>query len=73
MKNLSLLRTVVIFLGACMVLCLLGIIWLASANPARQIPDILVAVPTGILGLLGGILVPRPGSSVEVEGGEHRA
>ena len=73
MKNTSLLTVVVWILGLSMLLCLVGIIWLASANPARQVPDILVAVPTGILGLLGGILVPRPGTAVESEPGEHRA
>jgi hypothetical protein len=41
------------FLGA------LGLIgYLAAANPARAIPDVLVGVTTGILGLLGGILIP---------------
>ena len=72
MSNPSILRVVVYVLGLSMLLCLVGIIWLASANPARSIPDILVATPTGILGLLGGILVPRPGA-VEREEGEHRA
>ena len=71
MKNQSMLSVVVYVLGISMLLCLGGIIWLASANPARSIPDILVATPTGILGLLGGILVPRPGAAPEE--GEHRA
>jgi hypothetical protein len=50
-------------LALALLVCLLGIIWLASANPARSIPDVLVAVPTGILGILGGMLVPRPGDT----------
>jgi hypothetical protein len=45
-------------LGAAFLLCVGGIVWLASANPAREIPDVLVATTTGILGLIGGILVP---------------
>ena len=56
--NAALLKPVVLVLGVALLMCLGGIIWLASANPARQIPDVLVAVPTGILGLLGGLLVP---------------
>lgn len=72
MNTQSVLRVVVYVLGAGFLLCLGGIIWLASANPARSIPDILVATPTGILGLLGGILVPRPAGAVET-GGQHRA
>ncbi len=46
---------------AALLVCLAGIIFLAGANPARAIPDVLVGVPTGILGILGGLLVPRPG------------
>ena len=56
--NVSILRSALYILGAAFLLCLGGIIWLASANPAREIPDILVATTTGILGLFGGILVP---------------
>ena len=56
--NLPILRLALLILGAAFLLCLGGIIWLASANPARAIPDILVATTTGILGLFGGILVP---------------
>lgn len=63
MTNLSVLRIVVLVLGVALLLCLAGIIWLAAAEPARQIPDVLVAVPTGILGLLGGILVPNKTSA----------
>lgn len=56
--NMPILRLALVILGVGFLLCLGGIIWLASANPARQIPDILVATTTGILGLFGGILVP---------------
>ena len=59
MEQPSILRIVVIGLVIALIICLVGIIWLASANPARSIPDVLVAIPTGIIGLLGGILVPN--------------
>ena len=55
----SLLKLALLVLGTGFVMCLAGIIWLASANPARAIPDVLVAVTTGILGTIGGILVPH--------------
>lgn len=42
-----------------LVMCVAGIIWLASANPARSIPDILVGTTTLIVGTIAGILVPR--------------
>lgn len=45
-------------LGAAFILCVGGIVYLAAAIPAREIPDVLVATTTGILGLIGGILVP---------------
>lgn len=54
----STLRLALCILGGAFMLCLGGIIWLSAANPARAIPDVLVAVTTGILGLFGGILVP---------------
>ncbi len=54
-----------LLLIAGLVLCLLvalgGVIYLAGANPARAIPDVLVALPTGILTFLGGLMVSRPG------------
>ena len=53
MPDSSLLRTALLILGAGFLLCLGGIIWLASANPARAIPDVLIAT-TGLIG--GGIL-----------------
>ena len=62
-NDVSLLRVTVYILGGALLLCLAGIIWLASANPAREIPDILVATTTGILGLIGGILVPSKSAS----------
>lgn len=51
---------VLVLLGATLLLSLGGIIWLASANPARSIPDVLVAMPPSIVALVAGILVPRP-------------
>lgn len=52
------LNIVLLFLGAALLMCLALIGFLAAQEPARSIPDVLVAVPTGILGLLGGLLVP---------------
>lgn len=57
-KTPSLLVIAVLILGIGFLLCLGGIIALAMANPARSIPDVLVATTTGILGLIGGILIP---------------
>ena len=56
--NLSTIRLALLFLGVAFLACIGGIIWLAAAVPARAIPDVLVATTTGILGLIGGILVP---------------
>lgn len=42
-----------------LLLCLGGIIFLASAVPARAIPDILVGTTTLIVGAIVGVLVPR--------------
>ena len=59
--NISLLKIVLVILGAALLLCLGGIIFLASANPARSIPDILVGTTTLIVGGVIGLLVPsRP-------------
>lgn len=55
-----LLTLIIAVLGLALVLSLGGIIFLASANPARSIPDILVATTTLIVGTVAGILVPRP-------------
>ena len=55
------LNIVLAILGAALLVCLFGIIWLAAANPARQIPDILVGTTTLIVGGVIGLLVPsRP-------------
>jgi hypothetical protein len=55
------LNIVLAILGLALVLCLGGIIYLASANPARAIPDILVGTTTLIVGGIIGTLVPtRP-------------
>lgn len=58
--TVSVLKLALVFLGIAFLGSIAGIIWLAAANPARSIPDVLVAVTTGILGTIGGILVnPR--------------
>lgn len=46
-----------------LLVCLCGVIYLAGANPSRPIPDVLVALPTGILTFLGGLMVTRPGDT----------
>lgn len=64
MNNTSILKLALLFLGAAMLMCLGGIIWLASANPARAIPDVLVGTTGLVAGGLIGILVPskNPGA-----------
>ena len=52
------LNIVLCILGVALILCLGGIIFLASANPARSIPDILVGTTTLIVGGVIGLLVP---------------
>jgi hypothetical protein len=73
-KSVSLLTAVVAILGLGFLACL-GLIGTLSIIGDRPIPDILVATTTGILGLLGGILVPsRTGDAFrELGEGEHRA
>lgn len=58
MNNVSILRIALLFLGAALLICLCGVIWLASANPARSIPDVLVGTTGIVVGGLIGILVP---------------
>lgn len=57
--NISILKLALCILGAAFIICIVGIIWLSAAIPARSIPDVLVAVTTGILGLFGGLMVPN--------------
>lgn len=58
------LTLVLAILGVALLACLGGIIFLASANPARSIPDILVGTTTLIVGGVIGLLVPsRPPAS----------
>lgn len=55
------LNVVLVILGAALLLCLGGIIWLSMAEPARSIPDILVATPSAIVAGILGLLAPsRP-------------
>lgn len=58
MPHTSILRLALIFLGLALLICLVGVIWLASANPARAIPDVLVGTTGLVSGGLIGILVP---------------
>lgn len=52
------LNLVLGILGIALLLCLGGIIFLASQEPARSIPDILVGTTTLIVGGVIGLLVP---------------
>ena len=78
MKAPSLLTAVVAILGAGFLGCL-GLIGALSVIGDRPIPDVLVGTTTGILGLLGGILVPSKsepvGGTLNIyrEAGAHRA
>jgi hypothetical protein len=58
MPSQSILRLALIFLGVSLLMCLAGIIWLSSANPARAIPDVLVGTTGLVAGGLIGIIVP---------------
>lgn len=64
MPNASVLKIALLFLGAAMLICLGGIIFLASANPARAIPDVLVGTTGLVAGGLIGILVPSKNPGV---------
>lgn len=54
-------RLVIVFLGAIVLVALVGIIYLAAVE--RSVPDVLVALATGGLGSLGTLLAK--GSSEE--------
>lgn len=52
------LRTIVaLAVALALLLCVGGIVYLAAV-PERAVPDVLVALSTGALGYLGGLLVP---------------
>lgn len=63
MQNTSILKLALLFLGVALLMCLGGVIWLASANPARAIPDVLVGTTGIVVGGLIGILVPSKSPS----------
>lgn len=50
------LTLVIIVLGLIALVCLSGVIYLAAANPARSIPDVLVATTGAAVGSLGSLL-----------------
>ena len=56
--NVSVLRLALLILGAALLLCLGGIIWLSLATPARAIPDVLVGTTGLIGGAIVGVIVP---------------
>lgn len=64
MSNVSILRLALLFLGTALLMCLGGVIWLAAANPARAIPDVLVGTTGLVVGGLIGILVPSKNTGV---------
>lgn len=59
MENTGVLKMAMIFLGVSLFMCVGGIIWLASSEPAKSIPDILVGTTTLIVGAMVGVLVPN--------------
>lgn len=58
MKDDRILALALGFLGVALLICLGGVIWLAAAEPARSIPDVLVGTTGAIVGGIVGILVP---------------
>jgi hypothetical protein len=61
--NVTVLKLALCILGAAFLLCLGGILWLASANPARAIPDVLVGTTGLIGGAIVGVIVPNKGGT----------
>jgi hypothetical protein len=60
-RNVYLL--VVGFVGACLLVCMFGIILLSIQQPQRTIPDVLQNVAVGSLTGLVGLLVRPPSST----------
>jgi hypothetical protein len=54
-----LLTVAVLGLLLALLLCLIGIIYLAAAVPAKAIPDVLVGTTGIIVGAIAGLLAPR--------------
>ena len=52
------LKYVVVILGATLLLCVGGIIYLTAIEEVRTIPDVLQNIAIGTLTALAGILVP---------------
>ena len=68
----GIIRRAVFFLGLAFVACIVMVGLLAWNE--KNIPDVLVATTTGILGLLGGILVPTGGTMEAIDvRGKHEA
>lgn len=57
MNNITIVKMAMAILGLVLIMCVGGIIFLASANPARSIPDILVGTTTLVVGGILGIIV----------------
>lgn len=55
-------RIVVSSMSLTIILSLIGAIWL-KANDKEDIPDIMIALGTGALGGIAGLLAPSPNSS----------
>ena len=53
-------RMVIWFLGASIVISLLGALALLLRDGSAQVPDILIMVSSGALGALAGLLAPQP-------------
>ena len=52
-------RLVIVFLGGVLLMSVGGLIWLASRG--INVPDVLVAIPSGALGALSAFLVKSSG------------
>ena len=53
-------RIVVIALGLTIILCVTGAVWITLAYPKAQVPQIMVALGSGAVGALSGLLAPNP-------------
>jgi hypothetical protein len=56
-------KIVVMSLGIVVLVCAVGAIYLAALTPAREIPDLLIALGSAAVGALAGLLAPSPGAT----------
>lgn len=63
LPNTLVYRIVVSFIGAALLISLLGAIALVVINPSADVPDILISAASASVGALSGLLAPQPDSS----------